>query len=195
MRLEGRRSPCYCKACPCQHLTFVQQPVLFQPKNDPCHLHPLRLSHFSSLSPRTPTGKLDLNKDLSLGVDPWSAVSLFQYGNYMKKFYYCPNETGQVPYNVWLARVKAEEVASARAQSNSFIPQVPQFYMFTTLSYVVVEVSALTVIAPNGPVGGWVGVPFLAGLYDDQMMVTMANTITSTITEFLRMLIVVNDRR
>ena len=49
--------------------------------------------------------------------------------------------------------------------------------MFTTLSFVVVGVSAVTVIAPNGPVHwpshdirycGWVGVPFLAGLYDDR---------------------------
>ena len=40
----------------------------------------------------------------------------------MKKFYYCPNEPGQVPYDVWLARVKAEEVAAPAAQIDSSNP-------------------------------------------------------------------------
>ena len=37
----------------------------------------------------------------------------------MKKYYYCPNEPGQVSYDDWLARVKAEEVAAGGAQSDS----------------------------------------------------------------------------
>ena len=47
------------------------------------------------------------------------SVAVTGHGNYMKKYYYCPNEPGQVSYDDWLARVKAEEVAAGGAQSDS----------------------------------------------------------------------------
>ena len=41
------------------------------------------------------------------------------HSHYKRKWRYCPSAPEQVPYPEWLARVKAEEAAAARAMSDS----------------------------------------------------------------------------